>query len=86
MAEFDLKIVTPRGQFFSGKAQALNLPAVTGRMSVWAHHANLVTSLEKGKVTVTTAEGVRTAQLDGGMLSVMNNTVTLLTPTFRWEE
>ncbi len=86
MAEFNLKIVTPNGLHFEGPAEALTVRTVTGDVSIWANHVNLVTALATGKAFVTVNGDKRPAACSGGVLSVIKNEVTVLASTFEWKE
>ncbi|MBQ3008365.1 MAG: F0F1 ATP synthase subunit epsilon, partial [Oscillospiraceae bacterium] len=61
MSVFNLKIVTPYGVHYEGEAEAITVRAVTGDVSVWPNHVNLVTALGTGKASVTVNGERRTA-------------------------
>ena len=86
MATFRLKIVTPDGLQFDGEATELNVRAVTGQLGILARHTDLVTPLGMGEATIVTEAGTRKAACIGGMLSVLNGSVTLVPTTFEWAE
>ena len=86
MSVFNLKIVTPYGVHYKGEAEAITVRAVTGDVSVWPNHVNLVTALGTGKASVTVNGERRTAACSSGVLSVIRNDVTVLASTFEWKE
>ena len=86
MSVFNLKIVTPYGVHYKGEAEAITVRAVTGDVSVWPNHVNLVTALGTGKASVTVNGERRTAACSSGVLSVIKNDVTVLASTFEWKE
>ncbi len=86
MATFRLKIVTPDGLQFDGEATELNVRAVTGQLGILARHTDLVTPLGMGEATIVTEAGTRKAACIGGMLSVLNGSVTLVPTTFEWAD
>lgn len=86
MAEFNLKIVTPYGVHYEGKAEAITLRSVTGDLTVLPNHADLVTAIGIGKASVTANGTKRTAACSSGVLSVIKNEVTVLASTFEWKE
>ncbi|MBQ2411926.1 MAG: F0F1 ATP synthase subunit epsilon, partial [Anaerotignum sp.] len=53
MPAFNLKIVTPHGVHYEGEAEAVTVRTVTGDVSIWPNHINLVTALGVGKASVT---------------------------------
>ena len=86
MATFNLKIVTPFGMHYEGQAEAITVRAVTGDISIWANHIDIVTALGIGKATVTVNGEKRTAACSGGVLSVIKGEVTVLASTFEWAD
>lgn len=86
MATFNLKIVTPFGVHYEGQAEAITVRAVTGDISIWANHIDIVTALGIGKATVTVNGEKRIAACSGGVLSVIKGEVTVLASTFEWED
>lgn len=87
MRAFSLKIVTPDGLIFDGQAEKLIVRTTEGDMAVLANHINCVAALGMGMATVVDANGERrVAACIGGMLSVVNGSVTLVPTTFEWAE
>ena len=86
MNNFPLKIVTPDGLQFDGQAQQLTVRTTTGDLGILAGHINCVAPLGMGRATVVTEEGRRYAACIGGMVSVVNGSVTLVATTFEWAD
>ena len=86
MTEFPLKIVTPDGVCFDGAAEELVVRSVNGDVAILARHENYVTALGMGPALIVAAGQRRSAACIGGMLSVVNGSVTLLPTTFEWAE
>ena len=86
MSTFPLKIVTPDGLIYDGQAERLIVRSTTGDLAIMARHINYVTSLGMGKATVIADGKRREAACIGGMLSVVNGSVTLVPTTFEWAE
>ena len=86
MNSFPLKIVTPDGLQFEGQAQQLTVRTTSGDIGILAGHTNCVAPLGMGRATVVTDEGRRYAACIGGMVSVVNGTVTLVATTFEWAD
>ena len=86
MTPFALKIVTPDGLAYDGQAEELIIRATTGDMGILAGHINCVVSLGMGRATVMIDGKKRDGACIGGMVSVVNGTVTLVPTTFEWAE
>lgn len=86
MATFPLKIVTPDGLIFDGEAEKLIVRTITGDMAVLARHINCVVPLGMGQAVLEANGQRRTAACIGGMLSVVDGSVTLVPTTFEWAD
>ena len=86
MSTFPLKIVTPDGLIFDGEAEELIVRSSTGDVAILAKHVNYVTSLGMGRAVVIANGQRRTAACIGGMLSVVDGSVTLVPTTFEWAD
>ena len=62
-------------------SQAYSGSITDSGVEVFKNHAPIVSSLETGKVRVTTAKGVEYFQIDSGVIEVFNNKVALLAET-----
>lgn len=86
MNTFPLKIVTPDGIQFDGMAQELIVRTTTGDVGIMAGHMPCVAPLGMGRAMVLTEDEKRYAACMGGMLSVVNGSVTLVPTTFEWAD
>lgn len=86
MNGFPLKIVTPDGIQFDGTAEELIVRSTTGDIGILAGHINCVAPLGMGQAMVITEGKKRYAACIGGMVSVVNGSVTLVPTTFEWAE
>ena len=86
MSTFPLKIVTPDGLIYDGDAERLIVRSTTGDLAIMARHINFVTPLGMGKATVIANGERREAACIGGMLSVVDGSVTLVPTTFEWSD
>ena len=86
MNSFHLKIVTPDGLQFDGQAEELIVRTTTGDIGVLAGHINCVAPLGMGQAMVLSDGHKRYAACIGGMLSVVDSSVTLVPTTFEWED
>ena len=86
MTPFQLKIVTPDGLIFDGQAEQLTVRTTSGDMGILAGHINCVAPLGMGRAIIVTGGKKRYAACIGGMLSVVDGTVTLVPTTFEWAD
>jgi F-type H+-transporting ATPase subunit epsilon len=82
---FRLMISSPDGYFFQGDAAMLTLRGAEGDLAILAHHIPFVTSIRAGSCKIVLPDGTeRSGTLDGGLLTVADNTATVLTSSFAW--
>ena len=86
MTSFPLKIVTPDGLIHDGNAEMVIVRTITGDMAFLARHINCVAPLGMGRATIVVDGQKRYAACIGGMISVVDGTVTLVPTTFEWAE
>ncbi len=86
MTSFPLKIVTPDGLIFDGQAEEVVVRSTSGDLGILAGHINCVAPLGMGQATIVSQGARRYAACIGGMISVMNGSVTLVPTTFEWAE
>ena len=80
MPTLTLKIVTPDKVFFEGPVEHVMAPGALGYFGILAHHAPLVTPVEKGSLTYRDEQGkTESVKVEGGFLEVLNNRVLVLT-------
>ena len=84
---FDLTISSPEGRVFSGKVLMLTLRGAAGDLAILAGHAPFVTTVVPCDCKVELEdETERIAHIEGGLLSVSTEAVTLLSSSFHWKE
>lgn len=81
-----MKIVTPDGLRYDGMAEKLVMRTTTGDVAILPGHINYVAPLGKGKASVTVAGEKHHGTCTGGMVSVVNGKVTLVSESFEWSE
>ncbi len=86
MTPFPLKIVTPDGLRFDGLAEEVIVRTSTGDLGVLAGHINCVAPLGMGRATVMIDGKKRYGACIGGLLTVLNGSVSLLPTSFEWAE
>ena len=86
MTPFSLKIVSPDGLEFEGQAEEVIVRTTTGDLGILAGHVNCVAPLGMGRATIVIDGKKRYGACIGGMVSVMDGDVTLVTTTFEWAD
>ena len=82
MKTFKLEILTMERVFFAGTVVSLSLPIDDGMIGVQAGRAPFVASISVGEAHYTTESGQTVRfSISGGMITVENNTATLLCDT-----
>ncbi|MBR4434843.1 MAG: F0F1 ATP synthase subunit epsilon [Clostridia bacterium] len=79
MKEFDLKISTPAGDTFSGKAVQLTVRGTEGSLGILAGHIPFVTVIKPSECHFTLPDNTqKTFATGGGLLLVESDAVTVL--------
>ena len=86
MTPFALKIVTPDGLRYDGQAEELIVRTTSGDLGILAGHVNCVAPLGMGRATVVIEGKHRYGACIGGMVTVVDSVVTLVSTTFEWAE
>ena len=87
MITFPLTVSTPGGDAFRGEVAVLSVRGVEGELAVMAHHVPFVTALKPGLCKIELEDGaVKLGRVDGGILTVAKDKVTLLSGSFSFEE
>lgn len=72
-----LKIISSTEVIFQGEASSVTLPGTMGAFTVLRNHASLVSTLAKGTIRYTGADGEEHAvEIPGGLVDVDNNVVS----------
>ncbi|MGE5480162.1 MAG: FoF1 ATP synthase subunit delta/epsilon [Chloroflexota bacterium] len=53
----NVNIITPQKKFFEGDARSITLPGSKSPFQVLINHAPIVTSLERGRITIESDDG-----------------------------
>ena len=70
MAEFDLNVMTPEHEFYSGKAEALTVNTTDGSVTILANHMPMVTDIEVGEMSMKRDGEWKTAVTARGFMEV----------------
>ena len=73
-----LTIITPDQSIFEGETSSVTVPGAAGAFEVLENHAPIVSTLESGKVIVRTGKGEDIFEIIGGVVEVIQNSVTVL--------
>ena len=87
MNTFFLTVSTPDGNAFQGQCSELVVRGTEGELAVLAGHIPFVTSLVKSECTLWLEDGAqKTASIEGGLLTVSKESVTLIAGSFAFIE
>ena len=87
MAErMHLNVVTPSGTALAQNADYIRIPTPEGSVGILADHAPMLCAVGEGKLKCRTGEGESVVSVSGGVASVENNEVTVLTEKAQIEE
>lgn len=87
MKTYPLAVASPDGSLFKGDVAQLILRGSEGDLAIMAGHIPFMTAVSPGLCRILQPDGTeRTAQTEGGLLTVASDAVTLLSESFRWTE
>ena len=78
MKPFTLIITAIDAPLYNGEVFSVSLPGEDGAMTVLAHHQALITRLKEGTIVVKDAAGEQSFPVEGGVVEIANNKVTVL--------
>lgn len=73
-----LTIITPDRQVFEGEVDSATFPGEDGSFQVLNNHAPLVSALGKGLIRYQGQDGNASVTVEGGVVEVLKNTITVL--------
>ncbi len=73
-----LDILTPDKKIYSGEVVSVQVPGTSGSFEILKNHAAIISTLEKGKVKIKSKTGIETFMINGGVIEVLKNKITLL--------
>lgn len=86
MNTFKLVISSPDGNVFDDEIAKVSMRGSEGDFAILAGHIPFITSVKPGECRVEMPDGEeRIGSLDGGLLTVSSEAVTLLSGSFRWK-
>ena len=85
MKTFRLTVSSPDGNLFEGDVYKLDVRGVDGELAVMAGHIPFVTAIKPSDCKIELENGdERFGHVEGGLLTVSNESVTLLAGSFCW--
>ncbi len=86
MNTFHLVVSSPDGKLFDGDALMLTLRGVEGDLAIMSGHVPFVTSVVPCRCRITLPDdAIREGDVSGGLLTVSDDCVTLLSGDFHWK-
>ena len=74
-------VVSAEESIFSGEAEFVVLPGEAGELGIYPRHTPLITRIRPGTVRIKTGESEEVIFVNGGILEVQPNVVTVLADT-----
>lgn len=81
-----LEIYTPEKKIFEGQVESATFPGSKGAFQVLNNHAALISALDRGFVIYRNKNVENELEIDGGVVEVLNNKVTVLAEAIIEEE
>ncbi len=73
-----LDIVTPDAHVYHGEVESATFPGSLGIFQVLKDHAPIISALTKGTLVYVNADGTHSLEIDGGVVEVLKNNITVL--------
>ena len=86
MNSFNLKIATPDGLVFDGKAESLLVRTAEGDAEILAGHVDFLSALSTGRAKISVNGEKKLASCSGGFVSVKKGDVSLVCTTFEFAD
>ncbi|MGN1180381.1 MAG: ATP synthase F1 subunit epsilon [Suilimivivens sp.] len=83
---FSLRIVTPDRVFYKGEVSMVEFNTTEGEIGVLKKHVPTTVIISPGILTITEAEGTKTAALHAGFAEILQNEVVILAEIIEWPE
>ncbi len=78
MNKITVKIVSPKGEVYSGEVQHVSLPGVVAAFAVYPRHAPMISALEEGNIKCLTTDGEELSfHIQSGFVEVKEDVVTV---------
>jgi len=85
MKTFNLTISSPDGNIFEGEVTVISARGTEGEFAIMAGHIPFITAIKAGDCKIEFEDGTeKIGRTEGGLLTVSNEGVTLLSGSFKW--
>ncbi len=86
MRTFPLIVSSPTGEVFRGDVVSISLRGIEGDLAILAGHTPFITAVKPCDCVLTLEDGTeKSGHTDGGILTVSQESTTLLSGTFDWK-
>ncbi len=86
MKSYPLTVSSPDGNLFEGEAIFLALRGTQGDLAIMAGHTPFMTAVQPGECKIILPDDTeKFAHIEGGLLTVSETNVTLLSSGFQWK-
>jgi len=73
----NLEIISPEKIIYSGNAELVTLPGLSGSFTILDRHAPIISALDKGTVSYRVAGKDEEVPTNGGFVEAKNNSVSV---------
>ena len=73
-----VKVITPEKEIFNEKAKSVNLPTLSGHITILPNHTELISVIHPGEIKIEFESGSKKFISEGGVVEVFKNEVSLL--------
>ena len=73
----NVSILSPLKSLFQGEATSVSLPGKVGAFTILENHAPIVSTLDKGVITITNKEEFSEIEIVRGFVEVHDNEITI---------
>ena len=74
-----LDILTPEKLLFEGEIKSVKLPGTNGEFEILNNHAPIISTLSKGRISVTNSKNDKEIfNINGGVIEMQNNKIIVL--------
>ena len=70
-------LLSPEKTLFDGEVESVTVPGTKAIFTIWARHAPIITTLEKGTIVYKTANEEKQLVIESGFAEVKNNIISI---------
>jgi F-type H+-transporting ATPase subunit epsilon len=75
----NLEVITPEKTLYQGEVNSLHVPGSKGSFTILKNHAPIISTLEKGVLSILTKENKsESIEIEGGIIEVKKNKIIVL--------